>query len=40
MREEEIVEFRREGQTLWYRIAEPSTELLLVYLHKLYCSDD
>ncbi|MEE8633671.1 MAG: metalloregulator ArsR/SmtB family transcription factor [Methyloceanibacter sp.] len=40
MREEEIVEFRREGQTLWYRIAEPSTELLLGYLHKLYCSDD
>jgi DNA-binding transcriptional ArsR family regulator len=40
MRDEGIVEFRREGQTLWYRIADPSTELLLGYLHKLYCSED
>jgi ArsR family transcriptional regulator len=40
MRDEGIVAFRREGQTLWYRIAEPRTELLLGYLHKLYCSED
>ena len=40
MRDEGIVEFRREGQTRWYRIADPSTELLLGYLHKLYCSED
>jgi DNA-binding transcriptional ArsR family regulator len=40
MREEELVDFRREGQTLWYRIAEPRTELLLGYLQKLYCSDE
>jgi ArsR family transcriptional regulator, virulence genes transcriptional regulator len=39
MREEGLVDFRREGQTLWYRIAEPRVELLLGYLHKLYCSD-
>jgi DNA-binding transcriptional ArsR family regulator len=39
MREEGLVDFRREGQTLWYRIAEPRIELLLGYLHKLYCSD-
>lgn len=39
MREEGIVAFRRDGQTLWYRIAEPRTELLLGYLHKLYCSE-
>jgi ArsR family transcriptional regulator, virulence genes transcriptional regulator len=39
MREEGIVEYRREGQTLWYRIAEPRTELLLGYLQKLYCPD-
>jgi ArsR family transcriptional regulator len=38
MREEGIVAFRRDGQTLWYRIAERRTELLLGYLHKLYCS--
>ena len=40
MRDEGLVAFRREGQTLWYRIAEPRIELLLGYLHKLYCSDD
>jgi len=40
MRDEGIVEFRREGQTRWYRIADLSTELLLGYLHKLYCSED
>jgi len=39
MREEGLVEFRREGQTLWYRIAEQRTELLLGFLQKLYCSD-
>jgi DNA-binding transcriptional ArsR family regulator len=39
MREEGIIDFRREGQTLWYRIAEPRTELLLGYLQKLYCRD-
>lgn len=39
MRDEGLVAFRREGQTLWYRIAEPRIELLLAYLHKLYCSD-
>ncbi len=38
MREEGLVAFRRDGQTLWYRIAERRTELLLGYLHKLYCS--
>ncbi len=40
MREEGLVAYRRDGQTLWYRIAEPRTELLLGYLQKLYCSDD
>ena len=28
MREEGIVDFRREAQTLWYRIAEPRIELM------------
>ena len=37
MREEEIVEFRREGQTLWYRVADPRIRLLLKHLQKLYC---
>jgi len=39
MREEGLVDFRRDGQTLWYRIAEPRTQLLLGYLQELYCSD-
>jgi DNA-binding transcriptional ArsR family regulator len=39
MRDEGLVEFRRDGQTLWYRIAEPRTQLLLGYLQDLYCSD-
>ena len=37
MREEGIVAFRREGQTLWYRVADPRIRLLLKYLQKLYC---
>src|SRR6187401_3820729 len=36
MREEGIVDYRREGQTLWYRIAEPRIELLLAQLQRLY----
>jgi ArsR family transcriptional regulator len=37
MREEGIVAFRRESQTLWYRIADPRTETLLGHLQQLYC---
>ncbi len=37
MRKEGIVEFRREGQTLWYGIADARIEILLGQLHKLYC---
>lgn len=37
MREEGLVTFRRESQTLWYRIADPRIEELLATLHKLYC---
>jgi len=40
MREEGLLAYRREGQVLWYRIAEPRIELLLGYLHKLYCTED
>ena len=40
MRDEGLVEFRRDAQTIWYRIAEPRTELLLCYLQKLYCPHD
>jgi ArsR family transcriptional regulator len=37
MREEGIVTYRRESQTLWYRIADPRTEALLGHLQQLYC---
>jgi DNA-binding transcriptional ArsR family regulator len=37
MREEGIVAFRRESQTLWYRIADARTEALLGHLQALFC---
>jgi len=38
MREEGIVTFRRESQTLWYRIADPRIEQLFALLHDLFCT--
>ena len=37
MREEGLVTFRRESQTLWYRIADPRIEQLFAALHRLFC---
>jgi DNA-binding transcriptional ArsR family regulator len=37
MRDEGIVTFRREAQTLWYRVADDRIERLLAVLHELYC---
>jgi ArsR family transcriptional regulator len=37
IREEGIVTFRRESQTLWYRIADPRIEALMGELYRLYC---
>jgi ArsR family transcriptional regulator len=37
MREEGLVTFRRESQTLWYRIADPRFEQLFATVHKLFC---
>jgi ArsR family transcriptional regulator len=39
MRGEGLVSFRRESQTLWYRIADPRCERLLATLYELYCKD-
>lgn len=39
MRDERFVVFRRESQTLWYRIADPRVETLLATLYQLYCKD-
>ncbi|MCF8706398.1 ArsR family transcriptional regulator [Sphingobium faniae] len=40
MRDEGLVAFRRESQTLWYRIADPRTEALFATLYQLYCQED
>lgn len=40
MRDESLVTFRRESQTLWYRIADPRVETLLATLYQLYCKED
>jgi ArsR family transcriptional regulator len=37
MREEGLVTYRRESQTLWYRIADPRIEQLFAMLRRLYC---
>lgn len=37
MREQGLVSFRRDGQTLWYRITDARIERLLSTLHDLYC---
>ncbi len=39
MRQEGLVAFRRDGQTLWYRIADPRLEELFATLHHLFCRD-
>ncbi|MFT3761117.1 MAG: metalloregulator ArsR/SmtB family transcription factor [Pseudoxanthomonas sp.] len=37
MRGEGLVAFRREGQTLYYRIADPNAKKLIAALKKIYC---
>ena len=39
MRAEGLVTFRRESQTLWYRIADPRIEQLFATLHNLFCAE-
>jgi ArsR family transcriptional regulator len=39
MRDENIVAFRRDAQTLWYRIADPRIEELFATFHALFCRD-
>ncbi len=38
MRDEGLVAFRRDSQTLWYRIADPRIEELFATLHRLFCA--
>lgn len=37
LREDGIITYRRDGQTLWYRIADPRIESLMETLRGLYC---
>ena len=37
LRERGIIGYRRESQTLWYRIADPRIEELFAILHGLFC---
>jgi ArsR family transcriptional regulator len=37
MRDEGLLAFRRESQTVWYRIADPRIEQLSATLHDLFC---
>lgn len=37
MRDDDIVSFRRNGQTLWYRVADPRIAQLIAELHRLFC---
>lgn len=37
MRDDGLVTFRREAQTIWYRIDDPRIERLIETLHALYC---
>ncbi len=39
LRDEGLVEFRRESQTLYYRIADQRVTKLVKVLKKLYCDD-
>jgi len=37
LRGERLVTFRRDSQTIWYRIADPRIEELFSTLHRLFC---
>ena len=39
MRDEGLLAFRRESQSLWYRIADPRVASLLATLHDLFCKE-
>lgn len=39
LREEGLVEFRREAQTLFYRLADPRAGSVLTVLRDLYCPE-
>lgn len=40
MRDEGLVAYRRQGQTLYYRIADPAVQALVGTLKSIYCAGD
>lgn len=40
LRETKLVAFRRDSQTLWYRIADARIERLIGQLHSIFCPHD
>lgn len=40
LREEGVVATRREGQTIWYRIADPAAVQVVSTLAEIYCPPD
>jgi ArsR family transcriptional regulator len=40
LRDEALVETRREGKQIFYRLASEETERVIGLLYELYCSDD
>ncbi len=39
MREDEVLTFRREAQTLFYRVKDPNAVAVIGLLKQLYCKD-
>ncbi len=39
LREEGLVDYRREAQTLFYRVADPRAARLIALLRDIYCPD-
>ncbi|MGN6377274.1 MAG: ArsR/SmtB family transcription factor [Sphingomonas sp.] len=39
LREEHLVETRKHGQTVYYRVSDPKVGQLLALLHDLFCPD-
>ena len=37
MRENELVDFRREGQTLFYRVSDPNVNRIIKTLQSIFC---
>ena len=40
LRDEAVVATRREGQTIWYRIADPAALKVVATLAEIFCPDD